>query len=100
MKAALSVKSKLRTSWFGAIFLAGCSLVLIACALSTGPETDAGEPSAIGGANPASVACVKAGGQLEIRTLPDRSQIGMCHTRDGRICEEWALYHNGVCRPE
>lgn len=50
----------------------------------------------VGIANPASVACVEAGGRLEIRTGSD-GQSGWCHLPDGRICEEWALFRDKRC---
>lgn len=50
-------------------------------------------------ANPASVNCVdKLGGQLEIRDEAE-GQVGYCHLKDGRVCEEWALFRDGSCTP-
>ncbi|WP_323121637.1 putative hemolysin [Burkholderia alba] len=55
-------------------------------------------PSApkIGMANPASVNCAKLGGKSVIHDSP-RGQYGMCVFRDGRECEEWALYRDDRC---
>lgn len=98
--------SKMLKKYFPGIGLVGCTLVLSACIPSTGRVEQQNQqpaftaPATVAIANPASVACVNSGGRLEIKTLANGSQIGMCHTRDGRTCEEWALYHNGICRPE
>ena len=97
---------KVIKKYFVGTFAAGCALILSACTPSTGQveqqsqQPAAAAPAAVGLANPASVACVNSGGRVENKTLANGGQIGMCHMRDGRICEEWALYHNGICRPE
>lgn len=31
-----------------------------------------------------------------VRSLP-RGQVGMCMFKDGRVCEEWALYRDDRC---
>ena len=48
-------------------------------------------PSA-GMANPASVACVNAGGKLEIKKDATGGEYGMCTFANGTSCEEWALF--------
>jgi putative hemolysin/predicted secreted protein len=55
-------------------------------------------PSA-GMANPASVACVNAGGKLEIRKDATGGEYGMCTFANGTSCEEWALLNDKVCKP-
>jgi putative hemolysin len=53
--------------------------------------------SAAGIANPASVNCVSTlGGTLEIQDEAN-GQVGYCHLKDGRVCEEWALFRDGSC---
>ena len=47
-------------------------------------------------ANPASVLCGEAGGELRIEKLGDGSEFGVCWFEDGRRCEEWALFR-GEC---
>jgi len=42
-------------------------------------------------ANPASTNCQEKGGLLEIKTLPDGNQYGLCFFDDNRACEEWAM---------
>jgi len=48
-------------------------------------------------ANPASVACAKDGGTIEM--VPDVAGniTGICHRKDGSACEEWALFRTGQC---
>ncbi len=53
----------------------------------------------VGIANPASTNCVTLGGTLEIMDAADGSgQVGYCHMKDGRVCEEWALFRDGSCK--
>lgn len=47
-------------------------------------------------ANPASVACVEGGGKLEIAEGTG-GQFGVCIIKDGRRCEEWALFREHRC---
>jgi len=54
--------------------------------------------AAAGMANPASVACVNAGGKLEIKTDASGGQYGMCTFANGTSCEEWALFRNEGCK--
>lgn len=48
-------------------------------------------------ANPASVNCIKKGGQIRIEKDGTGSEYGVCLFEDNRQCEEWALYRGG-CR--
>lgn len=50
----------------------------------------------VGLANPASVNCGKVGGDLQIESIGDQGQVGVCFFADGRQCEEWALFR-GEC---
>ncbi|RQS07633.1 DUF333 domain-containing protein [Burkholderia sp. Bp9002] len=47
-------------------------------------------------ANPASVNCAKLGGRHVLRNTPG-GDVGMCVFKDGRVCEEWALYRDDRC---
>lgn len=47
-------------------------------------------------ANPASVNCLKLGGNLVINKRGDGGEYGLCYFEDNRACEEWALLH-GTC---
>ena len=46
--------------------------------------------------NPASVYCTEHEGNLEIVTLKDGGQYGLCRFDDNSSCEEWAFYR-GEC---
>jgi predicted secreted protein/putative hemolysin len=48
--------------------------------------------------NPASVACVDAGGKLDIKTDATGGQYGMCTFTNGTSCEEWALFRGEGCK--
>lgn len=66
----------------------------------TSSESVSQQGAVTGTANPASVSCVDAGGTLEIvDTAALGGHVGYCHTKDGRVCEEWALYRDGSCVP-
>jgi putative hemolysin len=48
--------------------------------------------------NPASQACIAAGGLLELETTPQgQGQVSMCVFPSGERCEEWALFR-GTCQ--
>jgi len=49
-------------------------------------------------ANPASVACVNAGGSLEIKKDATGGEYGMCTFANGTSCEEWALFRGEGCK--
>lgn len=89
---------------------AAAVLGLAACAPAVAPDAAGAEapaaaatpshpePPVVGMANPASVACLEGGGTLRIYDTPE-GQIGMCSTRDGRVCEEWSLFRDDKCDP-
>lgn len=68
----------------------------LAVACAPAPEIENAPTGRAGVANPASVDCVAKGGELKIRST-SAGQIGVCTTRDGRQCEEWALFRDGRC---
>jgi putative hemolysin len=69
-----------------------CSLfTLSACSVTHDQPTPAPDM-----ANPASVFCEENGYKLEIRTIADGSQSGVCVFPDGSECDEWA-YFRGEC---
>lgn len=53
----------------------------------------------VGMANPASVHCEKQGGRSETWMDAKGNQAGYCRFPDGRLCEEWAFFREGICRP-
>jgi putative hemolysin len=76
-------------------------LILIVCvmsftACSSMQTSSTSEPNL---PNPASAYCEQQGYKLEIRTVVDGSQSGVCIFPDGSSCDEWA-YFRGECRPE
>ena len=76
-------------------------LALAACKLPehTAPAPSAAPPArpeAVGMANPASVACVRSGGELVSYSSPE-GVTSYCRMSDGRQCEEWALFRDGKC---
>jgi len=79
-------------------------IILMALTACTAPQTQAvPEPAATdmpqaGMPNPASVYCTQQGNKLEIRTVSDGSQIGICIFPDSSTCDEWA-YYRGECGP-
>jgi putative hemolysin len=75
------------------------ALALVASGALAQPLPPGQQPSApprAALANPASVNCEKLGGRHVIRNLP-RGQVGMCVFKDGRVCDEWALYRDDRC---
>ena len=63
-----------------------------------GTEPAPTEPAVVNLPNPASVHCEQNGNQLEIHTIADGSQSGICVFPDGSTCDEWA-YFRGECGP-
>jgi putative hemolysin len=67
-----------------AALLTGC-----AAAPASPPAADRAPPHAakpVGLANPATVACIRAGG----------SERGLCRLPDGQVCDQWAFFR-GEC---
>ena len=63
---------------------------------TTNPETE----KSAGIANPASTNCVTLGGTLEIKDdAASGGEVGYCHLKDGRVCEEWSLFRGGCTAP-
>jgi putative hemolysin len=76
------------------------ALLVAGSVVGAAPPPPPAPPSKLGTvtlANPASVACGKAGGKLDIVTDETGGQVGICTMPDGRQCEEWALYRSGQC---
>jgi predicted secreted protein/putative hemolysin len=73
-----------------AVLTAGCTQQT-----TTPPVTT---PAQSGMANPASVACVNAGGNLEIKKDATGGEYGMCTFKNGTSCEEWALFRGEGCK--
>ncbi|RQZ57804.1 DUF333 domain-containing protein [Burkholderia cepacia] len=75
-----------------------CALALAAFGAFAQPLPPGQQPpsSQQATANPASVNCTKLGGHHTVRNLSS-GQVGMCVFKDGRVCEEWALYRDDRC---
>lgn len=71
--------------------------LLLTAALLSGCATAKPSTPQVGLANPASVACVKSGGSLEMASDASGGAIGLCHLPDSRVCEEWALFRDKTC---
>lgn len=82
------------------IRLATCCALAFAASGATAQPLPPGQsqpsPPSVAMANPASVNCTKLGGRHVIRRMPG-GEIGMCVFKDGRTCEEWALYRDDRC---
>lgn len=78
--------------------LATCSALALAASVVCAQPLPPGQPQPPrpAMANPASVNCAKLGGRHATRKSPG-GEIGMCVFKDGRICEEWALYRDDRC---
>lgn len=72
------------------LFLATCSLLSLSGCSATPPA-----PHSEQIANPASEYCIGQGGKLELRNEAP-GVTGYCHLPDGRVEEEWRLYHSEV----
>ncbi|WP_109124828.1 DUF333 domain-containing protein [Dyella sp. C11] len=73
--------------------------VLLACLLAAcaTPSPAPSSASQTGLANPASTHCVQQGGQLDLRKDTAGNVGGVCVFKDGRECEEWALFRDHRC---
>lgn len=73
--------------------------ILSACTTQTPqPVTATATLDTITIANPASAYCEDQGFKLDIRTVQDGSQYGVCIFKDDSECEEWAYYRD-ECKP-
>ena len=63
-------------------------------------QTQQTSSSTAGIANPASTNCITLGGTLDIvDDAQSGGQVGYCHLKDGRVCEEWSLMRGGCTAP-
>lgn len=72
---------------------------MLACGLTACATPPTAPPAAnkAGLANPASTYCVQQGGQLDLRKDAAGNVSGICVFKDGRACEEWALFRDHQC---
>ena len=72
--------------------------LLTGCA-ATPPAADPAPPHAakpVGLANPATVACIRAGGVAFTERAADGSERGLCRLPAGQVCDQWAFFR-GEC---
>ena len=91
-----SVSAALRPSFaamrFLATILAGAGFVA-GCAAPHG----AGVTEPVGLANPATLACLRAGGSVFNERTADGAERGLCRFDAGQVCDQWAFFR-GECR--
>ena len=91
---------KIFWSILGALFLVGLVAVLVLVLLFSPVRSSEPQPGGEAGLpSPASVYCEEHGGSLEIHSVADGGQYGVCIFPGGSECEEWAFYR-GECDPE
>ncbi|MFZ5391799.1 MAG: DUF333 domain-containing protein [Patescibacteria group bacterium] len=66
-------------------------IVLVGCGKSDG-KNDGKKTNQI--ANPASTNCFQKDGNLVMEKKPDGSEYGVCKFKNGKECEEWALFND------
>jgi putative hemolysin len=71
--------------------------LLVAAACAAPRPLPPAIPAMVGMPNPASVHCIREGGDLQIRRQADGGEYGVCVFDDGRQCEEWVLFRDGRC---
>ncbi|NBS65061.1 MAG: DUF333 domain-containing protein [Betaproteobacteria bacterium] len=74
-------------------------LITLLAALLTGCAADPALPHAekpVGLANPATVACIRAGGVALTERAADGGERGLCRLRAGQVCDQWAFFR-GEC---
>jgi len=86
------MNSMIKNNWVRIVIVI-IVIILIVLASNLLKKSDNTENTQI--ANPASVNCIKNGGQSSIIDKPE-GQLGMCTFSDGKVCEEWA-YFRGEC---
>ena len=69
-----------------------CAIALATCGCTPSELTTTGS---VAMANPASVACVIAGGKL-LAKQNKQGEYAMCKVPSGNVCEVWALFRGGV----
>ena len=78
-----------------AALLTGCA----AAPPAAPPAADPAPPHAakpVGLANPATVACIRAGGVAFTERAADGSERGLCRLPAGQVCDQWAFFR-GEC---
>jgi len=79
-----------------AIPIGGCLATTAIIVAKKGHDASEKGKASAGMGNPASENCAKSGGTLTISKTPSGGEYGVCTFKDGKACEEWALYR-GEC---
>ncbi len=96
---AQAIRMKSRTpSWPAALGLLAAVLFNGCAGLGPPAAAPAPVPAHVRLPNPASLACIQAGGQSRIVRQVDGSEAGLCVWPSGRSCDEWAFYR-AECKP-
>ena len=86
---------------FGLLVVLAALLLVSGCTQTTTPQAPAPGVTAAPVANmtnPASSACVQAGGSVDIKKDASGAEYGMCTFANGTSCEEWALFRGEGCK--
>jgi putative hemolysin len=78
-----------------AALLAGCG----AAPAAPPPAAERASPNSakpVGVPNPATVACIRAGGIASTERAPDGGERGLCRLPSGQVCDQWAFFR-GEC---
>jgi len=93
--ASIADRARIRSGFLAApmtALLAGCII---------GPAADRTAPHAptqVGVANPATTACIRAGGVPSTERSADGGERGLCRLPSGQICDQWAFFR-AECGP-
>lgn len=82
-----------------AALLTGCAAAPPAAERAPPHAADPAPPHAakpVGLPNPATVACIRAGGGAFTERAADGSERGLCRLPDGQVCDQWAFFR-GEC---
>jgi uncharacterized protein len=79
------------------VFVGIIAVFGLICCLSIGYGQGKNSSTMIAMANPASVYCVKKGGNLQIKKDKQGNEYGLCIFPDGSTCDEWQFF-NKKCK--
>ncbi len=77
--------------------LAGCVTPPVATPPAAPPAADPVSPNTakpVGLPNPATVACIRAGGVASTERGTDGGERGLCRLPTGQVCDQWAFFRS------
>ncbi len=79
------------------LFAGGCAIVPAQArsageAASPAGSAERPSPRPVGLPNPATVACLQAGGVAWSERQPDGAERGLCRLASGQVCDQWAFF--------